>query len=394
MSTPQIAHSPDLARLQAEGLDVRIVGGALVVHQVPYVRADGTVAYGTLVCPLDLSGDVTAPPKEHTMYFAGEKPHDEHGQPLDSAFGISEFSGVFGGVTVQFQFSAKLVGNKSYEDYHQKVETYLRRIVPPAERVDPEAGVTRAPLRETGPDESVFLYPDTFATRAGIEVANNRLAGQRIAIIGCGGTGSAILDLVAKTPVAEIHLYDGDDFLTHNAFRAPGWTSLSELRGRPMKVDLLAARYSQMRRGVVPHPVYVTAENIDELAGYDVVFVAIDRPVAKRPIFEYLVAQDVLFIDSGMGLTLTDDLRVRGQVRVTASAPSKRDHVAGRVSFVEFGDDDYRTNIQIAELNSIAANLAVLRWKKHLGFYEDAVGEHNTTFVVGTGDIVTGDHTK
>jgi len=337
---------------------------------------------------------VTVPPTQHTMFFAGEKPHDEHGKPLDLSLGITDFSGQLGGVAMQFQFSAKLVGNKPYEDYHQKITTYLRRIVPPAERVNPDAAVTRAPLRETAEDESVFLYPDTFASRAGIEAANNRVAGQRVAIIGCGGTGSAILDLVAKTPVAEIHLYDGDDFLTHNAFRAPGWTSLSELRSHPTKVDLLAARYAAMRRGVIPHPVYVTAENIDDLIGFDVVFIAIDKPAAKRPIFKSLTDRDVLFIDTGMGLTLTDDDSVRGQVRVTTSAPDQHDHIARRVSLVEIGDDDYTTNIQIAELNSIAANLAVLRWKKHFGFYEDVAGEHNTTFVVGTGEIVTGDHTK
>jgi hypothetical protein len=30
------------------------------------------------------------------------------------------------------------------------------------------------------------------------------------------------LDFVAKTPVEEIHLFDSDVFLQHNAFRAPG----------------------------------------------------------------------------------------------------------------------------------------------------------------------------
>jgi hypothetical protein len=37
---------------------------------------------------------------------------------------------------------------------------------------------------------------------------------------GLGGTGSYILDLVSKTPVNEILLFDSDDFLQHNAFRS------------------------------------------------------------------------------------------------------------------------------------------------------------------------------
>jgi tRNA A37 threonylcarbamoyladenosine dehydratase len=35
-----------------------------------------------------------------------------------------------------------------------------------------------------------------------------KLEGKKIAIVGVGCTGSYILDLVAKTPVSEIHMYD------------------------------------------------------------------------------------------------------------------------------------------------------------------------------------------
>jgi len=48
-----------------------------------------------------------------------------------------------------------------------------------------------------------------------------RLELEKVAIIGLGGTGSYILDLVAKTPVKEIHLFDADALLNHNAFRHP-----------------------------------------------------------------------------------------------------------------------------------------------------------------------------
>ena len=52
-----------------------------------------------------------------------------------------------------------------------------------------------------------------------------RLAGDRIGIVGLGGTGSYILDYVSKTRVVEIHLFDGDGYQQHNAFRAPGATT-------------------------------------------------------------------------------------------------------------------------------------------------------------------------
>lgn len=56
----------------------------------------------------------------------------------------------------------------------------------------------------------VFCYPDTATTRAGIGAATAKLMTERVAIIGLGGTGSYILDLLAKVPIGEIHLFDPD----------------------------------------------------------------------------------------------------------------------------------------------------------------------------------------
>jgi tRNA A37 threonylcarbamoyladenosine dehydratase len=90
--------------------------------------------------------------------------------------------------------------------------------------------------------------------------------------VGLGGTGSYILDLVAKTPVAEIHLYDGDKFLQHNAFRSPGAVSREELEETPNKADHFAAVYGRMHPGVIAHPVYVDETNAETLRKADFVF--------------------------------------------------------------------------------------------------------------------------
>ncbi|MGY2747872.1 hypothetical protein ACVWZ8_005054 [Arthrobacter sp. UYCu723] len=47
------------------------------------------------------------------------------------------------------------------------------------------------------------------------------------------GTGSYILDQIAKTWVDRIILVDGDEFENHNAFRAPGAAALETLQTRP-----------------------------------------------------------------------------------------------------------------------------------------------------------------
>jgi hypothetical protein len=71
--------------------------------------------------------------------------------------------------------------------------------------------------------ESVFNYLDTAATKAGIIAANKQLEAGKTGIVGVDGTGVYVLDQVVKTPVPEIHLFDGDVFLNHNAFRSPRW---------------------------------------------------------------------------------------------------------------------------------------------------------------------------
>ena len=42
---------------------------------------------------------------------------------------------------------------------------------------------------------------DTASARAGLIGLNRKLVGESVGIVGLGGTGSYVLDLVAKTPV-------------------------------------------------------------------------------------------------------------------------------------------------------------------------------------------------
>ena len=111
---------------------------------------------------------------------------------------------------------------------------------------------------------SVFKYPDTNSSRANIEYLNRKFENQKIAIIGMGGTGSYMLDQIAKTPVQEIHIFDGDIFQLHNAFRSPGAISSEKLEMECglKKVDYYYEMYSNMHNGIKPHAKYITSENI------------------------------------------------------------------------------------------------------------------------------------
>jgi tRNA A37 threonylcarbamoyladenosine dehydratase len=212
----------------------------------------------------------------------------------------------------------------------------------------------------------------------------------RIAIAGLGGTGSYVLDFVAKTPVWEIHLYDGDIYLQHNAFRSPGAPSLAELEAQTPKATWFKDLYSKMHSGIVDHPVYLEERNVEELRGMDFVFVCVDSGESKRLIVEKLEEFGVPFIDVGMGVQLNDEM-LAGIVRVTTSTASKRDHFRQRVSFEDLSNNEYNRNIQIADLNGLNAAMAVVKWKKLLGFYRDMKSEHHTQFHIDTNGIVNED---
>lgn len=219
MSRRPIARSIDLTRLQNEGYDLELRGGdgLLLVKDVPYVASDRVVRRGTLIVKLALAGEVTVKPADHVAYWSGLHPCHSDGRKITAFENSAPPQDMGDGVRADFMFSAKA----DYRDYHHKVTTYVGRIE--AEATKLEEGVTARtfPTIREIQGESVFKYADTASSRAGIGALNDRAAGKRIGIVGLGGTGSYILDLVAKTHVAEIHLFDKDVFSSHNAFRAP-----------------------------------------------------------------------------------------------------------------------------------------------------------------------------
>jgi molybdopterin/thiamine biosynthesis adenylyltransferase len=188
--------------------------------------------------------------------------------------------------------------------------------------------------------------------------------------------------LVAKTPVGQIHLYDGDSFLQHNAFRSPGAPSGDELRAKLPKVSYFKGVYSKMHRGIVAHLVYVDTQNAETLRDVDFVFLCLDKGAPKRLINSKLEEFGVSFCDVGMGIRMTNGA-LGGIVRVTTSTVKKRDDICDRISFGDPTDgNEYDHNIQIAELNALNAALAVIKWKKFFGFYRDLKHEHHSQYSI------------
>lgn len=369
-----------------------ILSGHLVLRDVPYLDEHRRVRRGMIAAPLRLSADRTLPPSGHQVYFVGMLPFGADGRPLIEMLHQQVRHPIGRGIVAEHMLCSRPVTGE-FPDYHQLMTTFVAQVANPAAAVDPSATARRSRIVTDEGESSPFAYIDTASSRAGIAECAERLSGQRVAIVGLGGTGSYVLDLVAKTSARRIHLFDDDLMEQHNAFRAPGAASTTELGRRPRKVEYFDSIYSKMHRGVVPHAMRLSSASFPLLEHVDFVFLCIDAVAARRTIVAELERRDLPFIDVGMGLHVTK-AGVVGTVRVTTSTPQMRSHVRNRDRIPmsgEAGDDPYATNVQIADLNMLNAALAVLRWKRWSGFYADFEGEHFSTYTADGNHLLNED---
>lgn len=391
MSQRLISLSPDLKQLRDEGYDIAVKSGHLLVRHVPYVNAQKEVVYGVVVTNLTTAGERTTTPDSHVAYLTGETPCHSDGTTFAEIINESRHRELAPGVEVDHLFSSKPPSG-SYPDYYAKVTTYVNILMSQAARLDPDVTARTFPVIETSEDESPFKYMDTASSRAGIGVISAKLELKKVAIVGVGGTGSYILDLVAKTPVKEIHLFDGDRFISHNAFRAPGAPTAEQLAQEPRKVNFFRDLYSQMRWKVIAHDYYIDASNVDELREMDFVFLSFDG-AAKRSVVERLIELEIPFVDVGMGLR-DHDGSIDGVLRITTGSKEQYAHIAAksRIPLTEAGvADEYASNIQVADLNALNAALAVIKWKKLFGFYLDLEHEHHSTYTLNGNTLTNED---
>jgi hypothetical protein len=386
MSQRPIDLSPDLKRLRDEGYDIHVVEGYLVVRGIPYLAAANDVRRGMLACALSSTNGVAEPPSDHTSHFIGAYPCHVDGSHMTQIVNSVNSIKISEQLTTNFYLSAKPQPSGKYCDFYDQVTTYVRLISGPAQEVDKTVTAKTFALIRADEGDDVFLYQDTASSRADIVEVNRKLRIPRVAILGLGGTGGYILDMISKAPIGEIHLFDGDKFKQHNAFRAPGAASMHDLKEQPFKVDYLHAMYSKMRKGIVPHREFVSEENLHLLEGMDFVFISMEAGAVKKPVIERLLQLEIPFIEVGMGVYLRDG-KLGGLMRITTGTVRKNDHLWRRVPLSDGGiKNEYDKNIQICELNVLNAGFAVVRFKKLFGFYDDRRDEHYSTYAIGRND--------
>lgn len=359
--------------LEEEGYLLDFVGGYLVIYGVPHLNERGELAYGDWASPVDLSADKALdPPSSHQAWFRGGRPHDQNGRQLRLGGGPDKSVSVADGFQSDHSFSYKLLNPagemRAYSSFEEKVRTYLDTITAPALAVFPDATPLKAIEVMAAEQGTPLRFPDTLSSKYHMNDVSRLLEGKKVAIVGLGGTGSYILDFIARTHLAEIALFDNDKVHVHTIFRFPGF--IPRAIGS-LKVDALSQQYGNWHANIVPVAELVSETNVDRLRDYDFVFIAIDHGPSRILIADWLSANGIPFVDCGMGLNRAP-VGLNGVVRVTGVDRAAFEGTA-RTMFLPGGDPaggEYRRQGQIAELNALNATLAVIRFKQHFGIYD------------------------
>jgi hypothetical protein len=371
LGLPELAsHNPFIKDLDELGYQVDFVGGYLVICGLPYLDQEGGLKHGDWVSPLDLNGAVIDVPKNHQAWWRGGRPHDQSKREMRLGGGAHRVT-VAPDFVTDYSFSFKLQEsgeNRSYRSFEEKAQTYLDAITAPALAAYPDATPFRGIEIKAAAQGSPLRFPDTMSASYNINDVSSLLRGKKVAIIGLGGTGSYILDFLARTHLELIALFDDDKVHVHTIFRMPGFIPRA-IGG--FKVEALAQQYGQWHAGLDPVPERITPENIGRLSDFDFVFVSVDDGPARLNIVDWLSAKGIAYVDCGMGLDRSS-VGLSGFVRITGTDRKAFENNVNTpyLPTENAKNDEYRKQAQIAELNALNAAMAVIRFKQHFKLFD------------------------
>jgi hypothetical protein len=257
---------------------------------------------GDLISPVALTAEgVIDPPSSHQVWFRGEKPHGQGGRELYIAVRDNRLE-VTPDLIAQFSFSAKLLDRngqkRDYVSFEEKMQTYLDFLTAPALAEYPGATPFTGIGVKAAAQKSPLRFPDTSSANYNLNDISSLLRGKKIAIVGLGGTGSYILDFLARTHLERIALFDDDKVHVHTIFRTPGF--IPNAIGKK-KVEALYQLYANWHDGIEAIDERITEKNIERLLEFDFVFVSVDDGPARRLMVDWLSAKSVRLQIAGWG---------------------------------------------------------------------------------------------
>lgn len=351
-----MADYEDLLRQDTKrrGWTLEVRPNRLSVGGVPYRKKDGVADKCQIIVETQNDG-LTMKAPEHS----GGAGH------------AVKLSGVEGGRA--YQTTGEPVGNVLWTDNENECVISIKRdggeylnawhaLTVYTSRVAGEVGA-----EEREQIESVFRFEVDGEDARDMKIWRNRARGQEIGIVGLGGVGLWILDMMCKTDVRTIGIWDGDRIEGRNLIRAPGWAS-QEAIGKN-KAEYFGEQYGKMRKGISVHGQHWHPDRSENsFEGLDFVFVAVDKSKTRTALCENLEDMRIPFVDVGMGIERRNE-GVRGSCQVFFSGEDSGRWRIGIPTVEGVGEEEYH-ELQLADLGALNAALAVGIWRRHIGQYE------------------------
>lgn len=379
-------HNDDIKRLIDKGYALSLDSNYLVVRDVFYLNEDKVLCQGAIVSKLVVIDALHVRMDDHQILFCGSHPCEIDGNQIKNlGGGQTTLALISDDLVVQRSFSNKPL--KGFADLFEKIESYVNLFSGPAIEL---FGVKANPLTFRNVEEvsdSVFKFRDTLTSRAEIGDLALKFKQEIVAIIGLGGTGSYLLDFLAKTPVKEIRGFDLDSFHVHNSFRSPGKLDKDELD--KSKAEVYQKRYEEFRHGININSKYINADSTEDLQNVTFAFVCVDKGSSRLGVIELLMKMKIPFIDVGMGLERENGL-LNGILRTTYFSTENAIETLEKklVPLSDAPDDEYHNNIQISELNALNASFAIIKYKQLKGFFINENSHNHILFILDNMKIV------
>ncbi len=263
--------------------------------------------------------------------------------------------GVIGRDHSSLVLSIKLKG-REYEDAWEALNNYVKQIY--TLFLGRSASCGQAAPRSYTFDVLGDQLPEAVEWRS-------LVAQERVAIVGLGGVGAWIADMVVKADPREVRGWDYDCIEPKNILRMPGGIDPNVWIGRP-KAAWFHETYSLIHANVHGHNVKVLPENVQEvIGGTTFAFVAVDEADDRMMVCDALANAGIPFIVAGLS-PVRKDKRVKVSTRVVTAHVGVSSWREAIPQVGQAGQDDYGS-LDLPDVYSVTASWAIQSWRKMRG---------------------------
>lgn len=178
-----------------------------------------------------------------------------------------------------------------------------------------------------------------------------------VMVVGCGGTGSGIVEKLANIETKSLTIIDNDELEQKNLYRftlSPNKEDIGKA-----KVDFINERVGWKTNLIPFKGLFSDWEAQDKKLLPDFVFIAVDNNEARKQVVNFCKSNNIKFVDVGIWA----EERKNGSF-VWTTRTTTEDETA---SLEEVSNNDYKKNIQIFSINSLNADIAVIKFQEMCG---------------------------